>query len=365
MTGTQHVEVTVTPDGGFAPTLDGRDIVTEFGTSNVRASQDTVTSFGDRVEEECSPTLSGGSELDQMFVQDGSIDIAITGNLEQGGNNLVIFMDTVAGGEGLSTPLDGNAGRIDGMAGDTIPLDADFALTIHSGGGEFWVDLVNLVTNEITYIGKGFVNSGVGELDNGGAVLDWQAALNDLNVVGVNGDSQDDPNNNPAGAQPDNALTATTGVEISVPLYAVGSPSDGEQICLFAMITNGNAQWLSNQFLPAGLGGGFGNLDDGVDDLASLGYTCLSTYIGEPPDVCPNPRYDADGDGDVDQDDFAEFQKCYNPSGVAAGCGCFDWNPSIEAGDDDVDAEDLGLFEFCASGPDVPADPTCDDPPPP
>ncbi|MDM8004596.1 MAG: hypothetical protein QUV05_00360 [Phycisphaerae bacterium] len=365
VTGTQYTQAILTP-GTFSPTLDGRDIVTEFGASNVVASQDTVTSYGDRVQAQCQPVLAGGSELDQIFVQDGpgnlTIDIAMTGNLEANGNQLVLFLDTVVEGEFV---LDGNADMISGMVGDTIPLEADFALVVNITGSDVWVDLINLQTNQKTFIGQNLVNSGEGVLELGGVpVPDWQVAINNTNVVGVNNQSADDPVNNPLDIQPNNALTAATGFEISIPGYAVGSPFEGDPICLFAMVTNSYAGWLSNQFLPAGLGGGRGNYDDGIDDLAAAGYSCLSTYIGPPPPACPDPRYDADRDGDVDQVDFAVLQTCYTGSGggVAAGCECFDWNPATMEGDGDIDAEDYGLFEFCASGPGIPADQTCDDP---
>ncbi|NLE57152.1 MAG: hypothetical protein GX616_02240, partial [Planctomycetes bacterium] len=301
VTGMQYAQAILTP-GAFSPALDGRDIVTEFGTSNVVASQDTVTSFGDRVQAQCQPVLGAGSELNQVFVQDGAdnltIDIAITGNLEAGGNQLVLFLDTVVGGE---YTLDANAGRVGEMAGDTIPLEADFALVINIWAGTAYVDLINLQTNESIYIGANSINSGEGILDNGGAVPDWQVAINNMNVVGVNNQSADDPVNNPLNIQPNNAKTATTGFEISIPGYAVGSPFEGDPICLFAMVTNSYASYLSNQFLPADLGGGRANYDDGIDDLAAAGYSCLSTYIGPPPPGCPDPRYDADRDGDVDQ----------------------------------------------------------------
>jgi len=76
--------------------------------------------------------------------------------------------------------------------------------------------------------------------------------------------------------------------------------------------------------------------------------------------LCNDPKADSDGDGDVDQDDFAAFQACYTGTGggVPDGCRCFNTD-----GDDDIDSTDLGKFEDCASGPAIPADPTCDDAP--
>jgi len=85
--------------------------------------------------------------------------------------------------------------------------------------------------------------------------------------------------------------------------------------------------------------------------------------------VCPDPFADFDEDGDVDQDDFAFMQACMsgNGGGILPGCDCADADGERDINNDqlDVDQADWQLFEACASGPDVPADDTCDDPPPP
>ncbi len=73
---------------------------------------------------------------------------------------------------------------------------------------------------------------------------------------------------------------------------------------------------------------------------------------------CGNPRVDVDRDGDVDQTDFAEFERCYSGENVGYSesiCWCFD-----VLGDGDVDSDDAGLFEACASGAGIAADPACD-----
>jgi hypothetical protein len=83
--------------------------------------------------------------------------------------------------------------------------------------------------------------------------------------------------------------------------------------------------------------------------------------------VCNDPVFDADGDSDVDNDDFGAFQRCVTEGTgdpIAAGCECFDWN-----GDGDIDIvgtgggdiPDLGKFIGCSSGPAIPASTTCDD----
>jgi hypothetical protein len=81
---------------------------------------------------------------------------------------------------------------------------------------------------------------------------------------------------------------------------------------------------------------------------------------------CANPEVvvDADGDGDVDELDFAEFQVCFtggsNPGGqfVGSACHCFDVDAD-GAGDGDIDESDYVVLEECLSGPDVAAEATC------
>ncbi len=78
---------------------------------------------------------------------------------------------------------------------------------------------------------------------------------------------------------------------------------------------------------------------------------------------CSDPFADVDGDGDVDQVDFAQYQRCYTGPGgaISVGCTCLDRpQPGFPNGDGDVDVDDLGPFIFCASGPDVSADAGCD-----
>lgn len=84
--------------------------------------------------------------------------------------------------------------------------------------------------------------------------------------------------------------------------------------------------------------------------------------------VCHTPFADADGDGDVDMNDFGRLQRCYTGAGqgpVPSGqgyeyCHCFDRpQPGFGNGDNDVDADDLAKFILCAKGSGVPASPAC------
>lgn len=66
---------------------------------------------------------------------------------------------------------------------------------------------------------------------------------------------------------------------------------------------------------------------------------------------------DPDGDGDVDQDDFGLFQRCFTGSGLPQTNGpCPDTDLD---GDSDVDQDDFALFQRCISGPGVSSDPLC------
>jgi len=73
-------------------------------------------------------------------------------------------------------------------------------------------------------------------------------------------------------------------------------------------------------------------------------------------------RFDADGDGDVDQDDFSVFQQCFTGSDAPGPmpncdlCRCMNSD-----GDPDIDGNDFLAFEECALGPDVVAPSGCDE----
>jgi hypothetical protein len=329
--GSQFAFVSLAP-AAFSPTLDGKNIVGDFGVGNVAASQDSVTSFADH------------TAIQRLL-------IGITGNLQTNGNDLVIFADTLAGlGEGLTTALDDQGGgtRISGLVGDKIPLDADYAININTGdGANAYIDLIDLNSDTSTYVGPNGIGSGEGVLDNGAP--DWRLALRNDNIVGVD----DNPANDPV-PQSSQAQTAVTGFELAVPLSAIGNPAVDDEICLFALVKGGG--FLSNQFLPAGIGGAWPNFGNPPVDLTVFGYSCLPVTIRQV-NPCNDPPQDADGDGDVDLTDYGQFLSCYagpeNPwLGPDALCACFDADNDL-----DVDLSDYGIFLGCYNGPENP--PAC------
>ena len=261
----------------------------------------------------------------------------------------MIFLDTIPNSGEMT--LDGNAGRINAMIGVGLPMAADYAVVTNVYQGTAYVDLVNLGANTTTYIGSAPAGGSM-------SVDGWIYAINNTNILGVSGVGTGDP-------QTANALTATTGVEMSIPLSAIGSPTSGTDVCVFALVTNNGASWLSNQLLPAGLGGGRANFDNTKPDFVALGYSCGSLTLGPIGPVCNNPRFDINGDTFVNMVDFGVFQRCWTgllgPGSVAADCECFDWN--FAESDGKINIEDLAVFINCAQADQVVADPACDNAP--
>lgn len=87
--------------------------------------------------------------------------------------------------------------------------------------------------------------------------------------------------------------------------------------------------------------------------IAGMGF-----YLGWPHAFLLTPvAPDFDGDGDVDQEDFAFLQRCYSGPGkqqVKSDC----W-PALLDSDDDIDQADLAVFQKCFTGPAIPATANC------
>ena len=97
-------------------------------------------------------------------------------------------------------------------------------------------------------------------------------------------------------------------------------------------------------------------------ELASGQQILVDNYNVTIGGACPRPFADTDGDTDVDQVDFAAFQRCLATVeiGILEGCECFD-RDSGGQGDGDIDAADFDKFVSCASGPAMPAVASCGD----
>jgi len=101
-------------------------------------------------------------------------------------------------------------------------------------------------------------------------------------------------------------------------------------------------------------------LDSDEDSVGDACDHCIGTLPGLAVDEtgCPPPiPGDFSRDGDVDQEDFGDFQACYSEPGIAQTNP--DCTPARLDGDEDVDQDDFAIFQSCFSGADIPANPAC------
>ena len=90
------------------------------------------------------------------------------------------------------------------------------------------------------------------------------------------------------------------------------------------------------------------------DDVGDVCDDCPGTAPGVPVDSsgCPIPiRSDQDHDGDVDQSDFADLQKCFTGPVLTVTPEC---QPADLDNDTHVDADDLTIFLSCLNGTNTP-----------
>lgn len=223
------------------------------------AAQTVQTQFGDNFSE-----LNAG----YAWIESGTLYLLLTGNLENNFNKLNIFIDSKAGGQnviGGSNPgNDGWAAKYNGFTFDG-PFSADYLFILRNGnlggGNRFDLDysVVGGGANDFDTYGDVFGGLLQGAaVTSPGANLGYSFAIgfDNSNVAGVTGGT---------GAADQTAATAVlTGLELGIPLAALGNPAVGDTIRISAMINGSSHDYLSNQFLggltpPQGNLGGDGN----------------------------------------------------------------------------------------------------------
>jgi hypothetical protein len=237
-----HAQVTV--DG----TLNNSE-----GYGGPLATQTINTGFGDN-NSDSSGASSGGSELDAVYgvATNGYLYLFIAGNLQDNGNNIDIFIaDGLAGGQHI-LELGGFPGEA-AMNGSTFSpgFNPNLLFTFTLTGATLSVDqfVLSGSSGAGSSLGSITLSGGAGNNQNlnGGGIA---VALNNINTAGVNGDSG-------TAAMQAVADAVTTGLELAIPLSALGNPTGAVEVL---MDINGNDyDYLSNQFLP-GLAVGTGNL---------------------------------------------------------------------------------------------------------
>ena len=239
------------------PTIDGTADAT-YGSAI--STQQLGTAFGD--SNTGLVDVANGSELDAAYgvVQNGVLFLLLAGNLEANFNHLEIFIQTGPGGQNTLTNInpevDFNGLNRMGYNGGSVSngnpgltFDADFApnywISVTGGGSPyaFYVNYAQLWPGGGGTNGYflGSTTAANNTLVGGTNPFGIQATINNSNVAGVDGSScNDDPTVFLQGS-------VTTGVELGIPLDALGSPTGSVKVCVF--INSQGHDFLSNQVL--------------------------------------------------------------------------------------------------------------------
>ena len=374
-------------ENGTPPDLGPIDGVagSEYGPGLV--VQNTQTQFGDSTLG--AVDSANGSELDVAYgaIQDGVLYLVLAGNLESNGNDLEIFIDSIAGGQnrlrGDNAVVDGDGLNRMGDSGSGNGLrfdagfDADYWFSV-SGGGTPYVLNVFYATLPTSGGGSGFL-VGTGGAGTDGALgggfdpFGIKCTIDNRNTGGVSG-----------GTGADSGSGVTTGVELRIPLAAIGDPPGAVRVC--ALVNGAVHDFVSNQVLgPLGGGGNLGEPRNvnfaaiGSDQFFTVGvnpdtpvvFDCNSNGIpdeceidagsGAPggpffcvqncdpdcngnglPDDCDVPG-DTNGDGSADDADLVQLAGCLDGPGVAVTsmCQCM----LDRDGDGDIDLADFAALQ--------------------
>lgn len=218
--------------------IDGAGI-TSANWGGSYAVQDTKTAFGDNE-----------NELDQMFLDADSdnIYIGLSGNLSDL-NCLHVYIDTDPSDMNPGGTLSSDDGSctqlvravVEAMMGNTqfdAGFDPDFAISATVGKFPGQSDTQLVYACDMLQLDGSYANEvlGIGAEGSGNGLLTGdqgvEIALDNSNTAGV---VAFDPNN--PTSDPNAAMTATTGVELSIPRSLIGV-TGAQDIRLFAFITN-------------------------------------------------------------------------------------------------------------------------------
>lgn len=255
------------------------------------------TGFGDSSTGQV--TVANGNELDGAYgrIVNGVLYLTFAGNLASDFTKLEVFVETRPGGQNTLTNVNPNV-DFDGLnrmgtngngATNNTPgltFDADFApnywIGVALGGAPtaLFANYAELYPGTNGYFLGSTIGDTNGTLFGGTNPFGIQAAVNNLNVYGVsNSTCYDDPSVFQQGS-------VRTGVELGIPLEAIGSPTGAVKVCVF--INGMNHDYVSNQAL--------GPIWDGDEFFcqANLGEPSLVNFAALPGQqhftVGPEPR---------------------------------------------------------------------------
>jgi hypothetical protein len=235
--------------------------------------QTVQTQFGDNA-----------SELNAAYasIVGGNLHLLLTGNLENNYNKLNIFIDSKVVGQnqiiGASNPAnDGWAAKYNGFRFDNA-FSADYLFIMRRGGGGFDLDYTVVGGGATGFDNYGNVfggpNFGAATTALGANLgFSFGVAYDGSNIGGVTGGT--------GAADQTAAQAVTTGIELMIPLAALGNPGAGDTIRVSAMVNGSNHDYLSNQML-GGLPAGQGNLGgDGAGGYnGTVGQLDMNNFAG-------------------------------------------------------------------------------------
>jgi autotransporter-associated beta strand protein len=214
------------------------------------ATQTINTSYGDNTT--AGADDSQGSELDAIYgtVQNNTLYLMLTGDLENNGNLLNVFIDDGRGGSNTLNATPGNGGNLPKMNGSIFSpgFNPTYEIDANDYQGTFYVNTYSLFSNvAASYNGADPLTKGVGSAN----LSTMQVGVNNTNIGGVVGNTTAPDGTTVligAAANQTAANAVTTGIEFGIPLSQLGNPTG--QIKIMADINGGSDSGPSNQFLP-------------------------------------------------------------------------------------------------------------------
>jgi hypothetical protein len=244
------------------------------------AVQNLGTGFGNSINGAATAAI-GGSELDAAYgmVENNVLFLTLSGNLENNGNKLMVFFMTTPGGQQTLTNVNpGVNGNILVNMGVHTNNPAGFpGLTFDPGfkpnywveangtgstnAYSFFLDYAQLwpggtnasgIATNGYFVGYNHGTNGVMLLDTGGRnPFNIQATINNSNTNGVDGGTGGGigcyTNALTGDLESVDAAQVRTGVELAIPLAALGNPTGTVAVCAF--IDSGDGTYMANQFL--------------------------------------------------------------------------------------------------------------------
>ncbi|MGD1088127.1 MAG: alpha-amylase family glycosyl hydrolase [Verrucomicrobiota bacterium] len=189
------------------------------------------------------------SELDGAYglITNGNLYLFLSGNLQNNGNNINLFIAGTGGQSTLNAANPGNlaANNLSVMNGSQFSpgFSAIYGFNINNTNKTLTVSQYNLTDNTSV--------DALGSLTESGNIVANGTVDNSV-VVGFN--------NNNSQSQADDVGQGSLGLELAIPLSLIGNP--GGPIQVMADINGYQEGYLSNQLLP-GLPGGTANLGSG------------------------------------------------------------------------------------------------------